>query len=215
MWKIESRSKYIFAKCFLSLFGWIRAGWVKSFLKRAENIVLFHEDIYAWRANLLREMGAKIGDDCKFYSIQVDSEPVLLEIGDHVAVADGARFITHDGGLWIFWEDHPEIDNYGKITIGNNVFIGMDAIILPNSTIGDNCVIGAGAVVRGKIAENSVVMGNPARVIMKTSLYKKLIMCSKHTLPTALMPKDKKGQMERNRLIAEAFSLGESGKNEA
>jgi len=45
------------------------------------------------------------------------------------------------------------------------VFIGVNAIILRNVTIGDNSVVGAGAVVPDDIPENSVVLGNPARVV--------------------------------------------------
>lgn len=53
------------------------------------------------------------------------------------------------------------------IVIGNDVWIGRRAIILPGVTIGDGVVIGAGAVVAKDIPSYSVVVGNPARVIKK------------------------------------------------
>ena len=53
------------------------------------------------------------------------------------------------------------------ISIGKNCFIGCNAIILKGTTIGDNCVVGAGAVVAGKFEDNSVIAGNPAKVIRK------------------------------------------------
>ena len=53
------------------------------------------------------------------------------------------------------------------LTIGNNVFVGVHAIILGPCTIGDNAIIGASSVVVKDVAENSVVAGNPAREIKK------------------------------------------------
>ncbi|MCD7710451.1 MAG: hypothetical protein LUI04_03750 [Porphyromonadaceae bacterium] len=51
--------------------------------------------------------------------------------------------------------------------IGDNCFIGAGAIILPGSRIGDNVIIGAGAVVKGEIPSNSVVIGNPCKILKK------------------------------------------------
>lgn len=65
-----------------------------------------------------------------------------------------------------------DIDVFGPIKIGNNVHIGWDAIIMPNVTIGDNCIIGAGAVVTKDIPSNSVAVGVPARVIESIDEYR-------------------------------------------
>lgn len=51
------------------------------------------------------------------------------------------------------------------ITIRDNVFIGAFAIVLPGSNVGNNCIIGAGCVVKGMIPDNSVVIGNPCKII--------------------------------------------------
>ena len=75
------------------------------------------------------------------------------------------RFITHDGGVWVLRKDYPDVDVFGKIVIGNNVFIGFNAIVMPGVVIGDNCVIGAGSVVTKSIPSNSVVAGVPAKLI--------------------------------------------------
>jgi sugar O-acyltransferase (sialic acid O-acetyltransferase NeuD family) len=53
----------------------------------------------------------------------------------------------------------------GCVQVGNNVFIGTNATILPRISIGENSVVGAGAVVIKNISADSVVVGNPARVI--------------------------------------------------
>lgn len=52
-----------------------------------------------------------------------------------------------------------------SIKIGENVFIGCNCLILKGTVIGDNTTIGAGSVVSGKIPENCVAAGNPAKVI--------------------------------------------------
>lgn len=51
------------------------------------------------------------------------------------------------------------------VRIGNNVFIGMDSIVLKGVSIGDNSIIGAGSVVTRSIPKNSVAAGNPAKII--------------------------------------------------
>lgn len=54
-----------------------------------------------------------------------------------------------------------------KIHIGKNCFIGCNTIILKGTILGDGCVVGAGAVVSGKFESNTVIAGNPAKVIKK------------------------------------------------
>ena len=53
----------------------------------------------------------------------------------------------------------------GEIKIGNNVFIGVNAIILPGVTIGDNSINAAGSVVTKSCKGNTIFAGNPARPI--------------------------------------------------
>jgi len=121
------------------------------------------------------QMGAKVGKNCRFYSLNMFSEPYLIDIGNNVIISGEVIFVTHDGGVYIFQDDQKDIyGNFGKIKIGNNCFIGMVSIILPNVEIGDNCIIGAGAIVKDSVPENSVVAGNPARVIFKTSMYRRM-----------------------------------------
>lgn len=56
---------------------------------------------------------------------------------------------------------------YLKITVGNNVWIGGNVVVLPGVTIGDNVVIGAGSIVNKDIPSNVVTVGNPCKVIKK------------------------------------------------
>lgn len=121
----------------------------------------------------LRKRGCQIGKDCEIYSsANFGSEPYLIKLGNHVRVNSGVNFVTHDGGMWVVRKysggginEAEKIDLFGKIKIGNNVHIGTNATIMPGVIIGDNCIIGCGAVVTKKIPDNSVAVGVPARVI--------------------------------------------------
>lgn len=95
------------------------------------------------------------------------SFPFLIEIGDNVGLSTEVTILTHDNSL----KRHIGVLKLGKVTIGNNVFIGAKSLILPNVHIGNNVVIGAGSVVSRNIPDNSVVAGNPARIIRSTTQY--------------------------------------------
>ena len=101
------------------------------------------------------------------------SEPYLITIGEGVEITYGVRFITHDGAAWCLRNDarFADLDLFGPIKVGNNVFIGNNAILLPGVTIGDNVIIGAGAVVTKDIPSDSVAVGVPAKVIKRLSVY--------------------------------------------
>lgn len=136
------------------------------------------------KIKFMRKQGMKIGNNCRFGTMKFSTEAYLIEIGNHVAIAAGSEIITHDGAIWSFLEDFPNADVFGRVKIGNNVFIGDNCTILPNTTIGDNCVIGAGSVVRGKFPENSMIIGNPAKIVANTSVQKFLYRQSQGMLRT-------------------------------
>ena len=60
------------------------------------------------------------------------------------------------------------VTSKGPVIIGNNVWIGDKATVLPNVTIGDGAVIAANAVVTKDVPPYSIVAGNPAKVIKQT-----------------------------------------------
>jgi len=154
------------------------------------------------RVTLLRLRGVKIGQRCLIFEADFSTEPYLIELGDHVAVSNGVRFITHDGAVWIYRDEYPDLDVFGKIKIGNNTCIGMNAIILPNTIIGENCIVAAGAVVKGKFPDNSLIMGNPAKRLMETQMQKRLYLMS----PSKFNLK-KMSDRQKKRVLIERFKI--------
>ena len=122
-----------------------------------------------------RSLGMKIGEGCEiFATAQFGSEPYLITLGNHVRVTDNVKFVTHDGGLWVARDlnkEYADADKFGKITVGDNVHIGPNTIIMPGVNIGSNCIIGCGAVVTRDIPNNSVAVGVPAKVIKTVDEY--------------------------------------------
>src|SRR6476620_11192623 len=115
-----------------------------------------------------RSVGVSVGTDCRFIGTSAatfGSEPYLITIGNHVTLTAGVRFLTHDGGVWTLRHIDPAMDVIAPIAVGDNVFIGLNAIILPGVRIGSNVVIGAGSVVTKDVPDNTVAAGNPARVL--------------------------------------------------
>lgn len=87
-------------------------------------------------------------------------------IGDNVFIGPNVSFYTACHPLEA--EERNRLIEWAEpITIGNNVWIGGSVTIVPGVTIGDNCVIGAGAVVTKSFPENCLIAGNPAKVIRR------------------------------------------------
>lgn len=149
-----------------------------------------------------RKQGMKIGKDCHLETMSFSTEPYLIEIGDHVAIAYGTYLITHDGGIWCFRDELKNGDIFGKIKIGNNVLIGTNCIILPNTTIGNNCIIGAGSVVRGKFPDNSVIFGNPAKVGLSMNIQKLMYKQNPGLMYTSNLP-----FAEKQKIIKKHFNI--------
>ena len=88
-----------------------------------------------------------------------------VEIGDNCSITRDCIILDHtqekQGGPLKLW---GEIE-YGKVKIGNNVFIGVKSVIMPGVTIGDNVIIGAMSLVTKDIPSDVVAYGQPAKVI--------------------------------------------------
>ena len=115
--------------------------------------------------DLLEERGFKHGKNFKMYDCNIDfGHCYLVEVGDDVILSN-CTILAHDGSTKMYTGK----SKVGKVKIGNRVFVGYNSIILCNVKIGDDVIVGAGSVVTKDIPNNSIIAGNPARVIGKTS----------------------------------------------
>lgn len=104
------------------------------------------------------------------YSTIVEGSVVLdklfpegIHIGENTLVAGGVKILSHDHCKRV-GNNQPFLTH---TYIGKNCFIAVNAIILPGVKIGDEVIVGAGAVVTKDIPSNTVVAGNPAKIIRK------------------------------------------------
>lgn len=128
----------------------------------------------------LKQLGINIVGTPNYISpdVQFDSHFYnYITIGNDTVISKEVMFLTHDysiaRGMQVIygklWNDNNTPHFIKKIFVGNNCFIGARCVILPGTTIGDNCILGAGSVVRGNIPNDSIVVGNPAIVVSKTT----------------------------------------------
>ena len=90
-----------------------------------------------------------------------------IAIGDNVVLAPRVHILAHDASTKIFL-GYTRVAN---TRIGNNVFIGAGSIVLPGVSIEDNVIVGAESVVRQNVPDNSVAVGNPAKIICSLDDY--------------------------------------------
>ena len=117
----------------------------------------------------LLKMGMKVGKYFKRLN-GVILDPAhcwLIEIGDNVTIAPRAHILCHDASTKLFLNK----TKIGRVTIGNNVFIGAESVILPGVTIGSNVIIGANSTVTCNIPNNSVIAGSPAKILYSLDEY--------------------------------------------
>jgi len=101
-----------------------------------------------------RALGARIADHVRLIGELDSVNPHLIEIGDYSVIGKGSILLTHG-----------PIKGARPVTIGRFVYIGFGAIVLPGVTLGDHCMVGAGAVVTRSAPAASILVGNPARVL--------------------------------------------------
>ena len=144
-----------------------------KFRRRLQLGELYRTDVVQYRVERTKDMGAKVGKNCRFFGLDIFSEPRLVDIGDNTIMSGKVVLLTHDGAIHsAAYNEIPDINGYyGRISIGRNCFIGFGSIIMPNVRIGDNCIVCPGSVVVHSFADNSVIRGNPAVVIAHRSAW--------------------------------------------
>ena len=131
------------------------------------------EFVYRLRGEYTTEklisMGMKVGKDfCRLNGVILDpSHCWLIEIGDNVTMAPRVHILCHDAST----KPYLGYTKIGRVTIGNNVFIGAESVVLPGVTIGDNVIVGANSTVTHDIPSGMVAAGSPARLMGTTEAY--------------------------------------------
>ncbi len=131
-------------------------------------IRMLKKHMLASKLNKLKSEGMTVGKGTLLFPEieSFGSEPYLIHIGENCIIANGVKFVTHDGAIRIInnSEEFRHINNkYGKIDIKDNVYIGENTIIMPNVVIGPNACVLPGSVVYRSIPAGTVWGGNPAR----------------------------------------------------
>ena len=136
------------------------------------------------RLAVIKELFGQIGEDCTVYPgfhcdngkhIQIGNHAFInynvsimdrgmVTIGDNVLLAPNVVITTSNHPLDIQMR-RESLGLAGPVTIGNDVWIGANAVVLPGVTIGNNVVVAAGAVVTKDVRDNTLVAGVPARKI--------------------------------------------------
>lgn len=143
----------------------------------------------------LKKIGVNIQGNPNFISTSVYFDGAnysKITIGENVTISLDVMLLTHDFSMYTVYKglgikDKEVINNKDltdkflsvqEISIGRNSFIGARSSLLPGTTIGENVLIGACSVVKGNIPDNSIVIGNPAKIVGKTNEWidKKMIL---------------------------------------
>ena len=117
-----------------------------------------------WKFGIQIPVGTEIGEGFRIAHFGTIVVNPSARIGKNFTISQGA-LIGNSGGK------HP-----GSPQIGESVFVGANAIVIGGITVGDNCMIAPGSFVNFDVPEDSIVIGNPAKVIPATAPSKKYIV---------------------------------------
>lgn len=145
-----------------------------KFFKKA--LSKFFHEIYGKlnHEKYARYIGVKAGRNLHIYGNPIGmfgTEPWCITLGDNVHITREVLFVNHDGGTLLYRHLIPDLEITAPITVGDNVYIGVRAIILPGVNIGNDCIVAAGSVVTKDIPDGSVVGGVPAKFIKSSDDY--------------------------------------------
>ena len=155
---------------------------------------------YTKRAEYLKKHGvlAGMGEKCQWGPTVLPPYAELIKLHDNVHIHKTAKLIPHDVLNMFLKKAYPQGDfghyeRLGCIEIMDTVYVSMNSVILPNVRINRNCIVSAGSVVVRDVPENSVVAGNPARVVGTFD----------HTIASRISAHEKNTPFQHQKLSAE------------
>lgn len=111
----------------------------------------------------------KIGDNCRINGAYIHAQKGIT-IGRNCVIASGVNIMDTNGHVLKSPDRTSGRDEPDEIVLGNNIWIGLNAIILKGTKIGNNSVVGAGSVVKGEYPDNSLILGNPASFVKQINI---------------------------------------------
>lgn len=160
---------------------------IKRILKKIEEIYYVH--ISRNKVKYAKKLGVRVGENCQIIEnpkLAFGSEPWLIKLGNHVDVTAGVRFLNHEGGIWCargIDKKYDKMDCFMPITVGNNVMIGVNSLIMPGIKIGNNVIIAGHSVVTKDVPDGTIVAGVPAKIISTMDRFMEG-MTERETVPT-------------------------------
>lgn len=130
-----------------------------------KRIIHYYLRHFASKERYARYIGVHLGLNNEIQDNDLwSSEPYLITVGNNNQFVRGAKIFTH-GGSKVLRYIESDFDSFGKVTIGNGVYLGANSLIMPGVDIGDGVLVAAGSVVTKSVPANVVVGGNPAKIL--------------------------------------------------
>ncbi|WP_405410822.1 acyltransferase [Maribacter sp. Asnod1-A12] len=138
---------------------WPNRVYIGNNCKLEHNIFFKHDGVWGKGFSIIIDDNVFIGSYCEFNITE------RIEIGKDSKIASGCRFIDHNHSTERIPKKERQIDTSRKIKLGEDVWLGVNVVVLMGVEIGKSAIVAAGAVVTKSIPENEIWAGVPAKKI--------------------------------------------------
>jgi acetyltransferase-like isoleucine patch superfamily enzyme len=151
-------------------------------------------------AAYLRRRGVfySMGEHCQILTTTNFTDPAYVRLGNNVHFSNCA-VIGHDGSIAMLNQAYNvKLESVGKIDIRDNVFIGYQAVVLPNVTIGPDAIVAAGSIVTKDVPPGTIVAGIPAKPIGRVADLVEKLKTDTENLPWAELIAKRSSDFDRS-----------------